>query len=60
MAIKKGQRLILKERGRETTVEAASDEHDGMVQVTHKGTTYSVSIYDVRPAEDDAGKLKGG
>ena len=56
MAIKKGDRLILKEHGLEITVEAASDEKDGHVEIKAKGTFSTVNISDVRAAANETAK----
>ena len=59
MAIKKGDRLILKQYGRETTVEAVSNEHDGTVQIMDKGVISTASVYDLRPDDEDPGMMQG-
>jgi hypothetical protein len=46
--IKRGDKLALKQHGRETLVEAVSDEHDGTVQIRMKGAISTASVYDLR------------
>src|SRR5207245_842867 len=54
MAIKKGDRLIMSDQGRERPVKAVGDEHDGNVDVEdEKGSTFTMSVYQLRPADDD-------
>jgi hypothetical protein len=53
MAIKKGDRLILNDRGRERIVQALSDEADGSVQIKDdKGVISAMSIYNLRPVDN--------
>jgi hypothetical protein len=59
MAIKKGDRLILNDQGRERLVVAFGPEIDGMIDIIDNGVTTCISIYDVRPADDDSGKKQG-
>ncbi len=49
MPIRRGDRLILKDRGQRISVVALSDEAENTVQVQQKGVTASASVYDLEP-----------
>ena len=49
MAIKKGDRLILKQGGVDIPVEAASDEKGGMVVIKQRGAFANCSTTDLEP-----------
>ncbi len=54
MAIKKGDRLILKESGQRIPVEAAGDESEGTVQIKCKGIISTTGTYTLEPDTTNA------
>ena len=59
MSIKKDDRLMLLVHGAEVPVVAASDEHDGSIQIKQKGTFSTVNVTSVRKLDWDAAHVTG-